>query len=306
MFFLYNMFEDKDAVSPSAINTSIDTIRISNGIFDHINILKVLSGFNVEKPETWDRNTIFNALFNGSLEAGAVSEFLDVIDHLEIQRSELGTDEWVTLQKVYRDELSGELPIPFSFVDTYTRNNTQYIYQIVPVDEDGNRGISLQSEIVSFFDGAYIADANHIYKIVYNYSINSMQTNNISSLYTPYGSKYPFVAFNAETKYDNGNITAVLLASTSNSTTSSYIDRMAQTKLVAEFNEWLTNGRPKILKDFNGLFKIIVVTNPVPNSYYRELGNGLASTSFDVVEVGSFTQEYLDRLGMTNKFILNN
>lgn len=310
MFFLYDMFQDGNSLSPSTLNPSVDTIKISNGIFDHLNILNILASssgeFDTTKPEEWSNETIFNAPFNGSMEAGLLSSFANKVNHLEVQRQEVGSDEWITLQKVYRDSDTNELPVPFNLTDTYTKNNTQYKYRVVPIDNDGNQGTALQSEIISSFNGAYIADANHIYKIVYGYTIGSMQTNNIGTIYTPYGSQYPFVAFNAKTKYDSGNITAVLLAPTSMSKTSSYIDRKAQCELVLEFNQWMTNGRPKILKDFNGVFKIISVTNPVSNSYYKELGNGLASTSFDVVEVGAFTQEYLDKLGMTNKFLLNN
>lgn len=131
-----------------------------------------------------------------------------------------------------------------------------------------------------------------------------MQREQSSAVYVPYGSKFPFVAYNAVTNYDTGSITAVLLSPTSNSETHSSLDRKAQVKLIEEFNTWLTNGRAKILKDFNGKLKLINVINPVPNSYYKELGNGLASTTFNFVEVGNMTQEYLDKLGMINKFDL--
>ena len=310
MFFLYDMFKDGNALTPTASNISVDTIKISNGIFDHMNILNLLNiasnVFDTDKPSGWTSSTLLNATFNDTLNGGSIGEFVGFIDHLEIQRKEYDSDDWITLQKIYKNQDTEEIEVPFTFIDTYTKNNTRYKYQVLPIDLNGNAGTALQSEILSYFNDAYIADASHIYKITHEYSIDNKQTNNVSAIYTPYGSQYPFIAFNAETKYDNATITAVLISPTSNSRTSSYLDRKAQIELVEEFNNWLTNGRPKILKDFNGLFKIVVVTNPIPNSYYKELGNGLASTTFNVVEVGSFTQEYLDKLGMINQFPLNN
>lgn len=309
MFFLYNMFQDADAVSPSAINVITDTMRLRNGIFDHLNVLNSLhiaSGvFDVNKPEDWTTATLLNATFDDTLNGGSIGEYVGFVDRLEVQRKEEGSNDWITLQKIYKDPITDEIQIPFTFIDTYTKNNTRYKYQVLPIDINGNPGTALQSDVISFFNDAYIADESHIYKITYDYSVNSMQKNNISTLYTPYGSEFPFVAFNAKTKYDSGSITAVLLSPTSKSKTSSFLDRNSQSTLVEEFNSWLANGRPKILKDFNGLFKIVVVINPISNTYYKELGNGLASTSFEIVEVGSFTQKYLDKLGMTNKFPLN-
>lgn len=308
MFFLYNMLLDSDAINTTGNNTNIDTIQISNGIFDHLNLLNIISTqtnvFDYEIPTEWTENTIMNAVFNGSVDAGSLGDFVGYVDHLEVQRQEIGSNEWITLQRIYKNYNTGEIKANFVMEDTYAKNDTLYTYQIVPVDIYGNVGYALQQDILSKFNDAYIADANHIYKITNEYRIGSMQREQTSAVYVPYGSEFPFVAYNAVTNYDRGSITAVLLSATSNSSFHSYLDRKSQTQLIEEFNTWLTNGRAKILKDFNGKLKLINVINPVPNSYYKELGNGLASTTFDFVEVGRFTQEYLDKLGMTNKFNL--
>lgn len=310
MFFLYNMFMDSNAISSTGNNTRVDTIEISNGIFDHLNLLNIISlqnnVFSSEIPDEWNDNTILDATFNGNIDGGSLSKFIGYVDHLEIQRKEKDSNEWITLQKIYKDYETGRIKTNFIMEDTYAKNDTIYTYQIVPIDIYGNVGYAFQQDVLSSFNDAYIADESHIYKITNEYINSNMQKNQISAVYTPYGAEFPFVAYNAETRYDSGNISAILLAPTSNSKESSFLDRKAQAKLVDEFNCWLSNGRAKILKDFNGKFKIINVINPIPNNYYKELGNGLASTSFDFVEVGKFTQEYLEKLGMIDKFPLNN
>ena len=275
-----------------------------------VNILNIISTgtnvFDTTPPTEWTENTLINATFTGSLDGGSIGDFIGYVDRLEIQRQEEGSNEWITLQTIYKNQQTGEINATFRMEDNYGKYATKYLYQIVPVDSQGNVGTALQQDVLSIFNNAYIVDATHIYPLTNEYEIGSPQTNQQSAVYMPYGSKYPFVAFNAETKYDSGSITAVLLAPTSNSASSSSIDRPAQVKLVKEFNDWLTNGRAKIWKDFNGNFKVITVTDAVTNGYYKELGNGIASTTFNYTEVGDFTQEYLDRLGLTNRFTLEN
>lgn len=300
MFFLYDTFKDKNALDFTANSTLVDTVKIANGIFDHLNLLEQITN-STTIPTEWTDKTLLNATFDGTLDAGSLSEFIGNIDHLEIQRQKVGTNEWITLQSLYKTN-NGSVPAEFTMKDTYGENNTLYTYQIVPVDAQGNQGTALRQDVLSVFNDTYIADANRVYKITYEYSLGSMQKNQTNAVYTPYGAKYPTVVYNSVNRYDSGSITAVLLAPTSQDETKSYLDRNAQVKLVEEFNTWLANGKAKILKDFNGNLKVITVINPISNNYYKELGNGLASTSFNFVEVGDFSQQYLDKLGMTNKF----
>lgn len=300
MFFLYDTLKDQNSMNFITNSTLVDTVKIANGIFDHLNLLEQITN-STTIPTEWTDKTLLNATFNGTLDAGSLSEFIGNIDHLEIQRRESGSNEWISLQSLYKTQ-NGSVPAEFTMYDNYEKNNTLYTYQIVPVDSQGNQGTALQQDVLSIFNDAYIADANHIYKITYEYGFGSMQKNQTNVIYTPYGAKYPTVVYNSVNRYDSGSITAVLLAPTSQNETMAYLDRNAQVKLVEEFNTWLANGKAKILKDFNGNLKVITVINPISNSYYKELGNGLASTSFNFVEVGDFSQKYLDKLGMTNKF----
>ena len=298
MFFLQGFMRDSTALDPVGNLTYVDTVKISNAIFDHLNIVNGL--VNDSTIPEWDEDTtIMNATFNNSIDAGNLGELIGNVSYLEIQRKEAGTDNWITLNKIYKDTTTQTFQSQFTMYDTYNQNGVQYVYQILPVDSRGNAGFALQSDIVSLFEGAYIADANNIFKITNEYELTK-QTNQKSAIYEPLGSKYPFVTYNAETNYDSGSFTAVLLAPTSQNQSKSYIDRMAQVKLEKQFNEWLTNGRPKVLKDFNGRLKIVTIVDAVQNQYYKELGNGICSTSCTFVEVGEMTEKYISKLNMGN------
>jgi len=299
----------ENSLTPTTNNITITGVTISNGIFEHMNLANIISLasniFDVEIPTIWDESTLLNCNFNNNINGGTISQFIGFIDHLNVQRQEVGSDIWITLQSIYRNSQTQVLNASFTMFDSYAQNNKQYIYRIVPVDVNGNTGFAIQQEILSLFYDAYIADANNIYNITAEYTIGDSQQIQKNAVYEPYGSKYPIVSYNADINYRSGSTTAILIAPTSNSRVSSYIDRQAQVNLVKNFNAWLTNGRAKILKDFNGEITVVAIQNSVSNGYYKELGNGLASTSFDWVEVGEIDQDYLDKLGMTQKFNLN-
>lgn len=278
--------------------TYVDTVRISKAIFDHFNLINGLTD-SITIPD-WDSDlTLMNAYFNNSIDAGNVSELIGNVSYLAIQRKELGSNDWLTINKIYKNTSTNHIQTEFTMFDTYNQSGVQYSYQIVPVDADGNQGYALQSDIVSIFGGAYIADAYNIFKITNEYELTK-QTNQKSAIYEPLGSKYPFVTYNAETNYDSGTFTAVLLAPTSQNQNQSSIDRMAQVKLEKQFNDWLTNGRPKILKDFNGNIKLVTIVDAIQNQYYKELGNGISSTSCSFIEIGEINNTYLSKFNMAN------
>lgn len=302
MFFTYSIFQDTTSLDALANDNKENNIIIQNGIFNHLNITKkVIDEWDTEIPIAWDgNNTILNATFKNTLDGGKMADLIGNVYYLAIQRKEHNVEKWITLQKIFKNA-EGLLNANFTMFDTTAENDVRYTYQLVPIDYYGNYGVAQQIDIVSHFNDAYICDTEKCFKITYEYKKNQ-STNQQSAIYEPYGSKFPFAAFNAVTKYSSGTITAVLLAETSKQQTVSYLDRKAQIKLEKEFNNWLTNGKPKILKDFNGECKIIIIPNAINNEYYKELANGLASTSFDYVEIGEFTQESIDKLGITNSF----
>lgn len=187
----------------------------------------------------------------------------------------------------------------YSFVDYYTKTNTVYEYEII----QGNLFETVQ--VLSQFCGAYIADGTKAYDIEDEWEKSSAQRVQKSVLYEPYGRKYPVVAYNAITNYRSGTDTAILRAKSNvDNITNDHIDRFAQTKLTKEFNDFLTNRKVKVIKDFNGDIAIVNIIEAIPNNYVKELGNTLATTQFSWVEVGDFTDSDFKQLGITNSFYL--
>ena len=305
MFYLYGMCQDNNAISETPTNHISNTIKISNGIFDQLNILNYIdiatNIFNLVKPETFTNTTILNAMFRGNLDGGEIGTLMTDLNHLELQRKEYNNNDWVTLYTIYKDT-NGDIVSNFTTYDTYTQNNTLYDYRLVPVDTNGNYGYALQKSVLSQFSNAFICDGQNVYKITLELKYGNTQQNQKSAVYTPLNSKYPFIAYNALTNYESGNVSAVLLEKTS---LQGNIDRKAQVQLVNEFNNWLVNGKAKILKDYNGRIKVISIIDVVSNDYYSTLGNGICRTTFTYNEIGDLSQESLDNNNLTNQFIFN-
>ena len=300
MFFGYGMTMDSDSISVTGDNSLVNGVKVSQGIFDHLTFEDDANTLvtNTTQPSTWDSTTLLNVTFDNTINGGSISQFIGFIDSFSIQRRELNSNSWVTLQTITKDT-NGLLATNFTMYDNFAKNDTVYVYRVVPANTNGI-GTSIEQEVLSKFNKAVIADTRGVYNVTMEYKINSSQRNQQVATYVPYGSKYPIVVYNAVTNYESGSINAVLLAPTSK--TSAYLDRKAQTQLSNQFTNWLLNTLPKVVKDFNGKFVIANITGAVANSYYKELGNGLASASFSYVEVGDDTQETYDKLGITNNF----
>lgn len=217
------------------------------------------------------------------------SSSLDWITFLSDTNPSDGTDAWIN----------------FTVDFPFCANNAVYDFRIVLYASDNSVISSDVVQILSKFGKSFVCDSTTIYDITKEWTVGSYNVSNPNAIYQPFGSQFPFVTKNAVTLYRSGQYTAVLLAPTSQSSISAYIDRNAQVTLKEQFEDWLANGNAKIIKDFNGSIRIVVVTDAVASSYYQHLGNGIASSTFTWSEIGSFTQEYFDYLGLTNSFDLN-
>lgn len=310
MFFGYDFFMDSNSLSSTSTNALINGVQVENGIINHLNVLNeidVSSGnFDTTIPTVWTNSTVLNATFNNTLDGGSISDIIGNVDRIEVQRRQLSydintntwvpMDNWITLQTIIKDPETQVLQGSFTMYDPFGQHSAHYVYQIVPIDNQGNVGTSLQQEVNSYFNKAFICDANNIFDITNEYTLNFNMVQK-SALYEPYGVQFPFVAYNAVTKYKSGTIETI--PTTNNN---GKIDRLAQVSYLNKLNNWLTNGRAKVLKDFNGNVLLISIQEATSNDFLKELGNGIATLSINWVEIGYINQDYLSQLGLLENF----
>nr|DAL35933.1 MAG TPA_asm: hypothetical protein [Bacteriophage sp.] len=182
--------------------------------------------------------------------------------------------------------LVGDPPYLFSFVDYTASDDQDYEYALVPVtgNDEGNY---LTVTTTSKFDGVFITDGTSIYKFYADVAYGNFQQTQKVNAHEPFGRKYPVIVSNAATNYMAGSLSGMVLAGDYLKT--GKIDRRAIARESDTLLAFLTNKKPKILKDWNGnIWMIAIVDNPSV-TYYDGSGMGLMNVSTTFMEVGDAT-----------------
>ena len=238
-------------------------------------------------------------LDNKNLYFGGDSFFVYLMCGITIKRKSLTQIE---NSIVYLMSLYDEFVInSYFFYDYYTKNNTLYEYDIIFSFSDNSTYVETV-QVLSQFCKSYIADGDKGYELYEEWGVDNFQRNQKTAIYEPYGAKYPFVAYNAVTNYDSGSDTAIYRSPTN--VGKQYLDSVAQAQYTKQLRDFLTNRKVKVRKTESGDIALVATLNAVPNTYYKEMGNTLATTQFEWVEVGDFTDRDFKKLGITNGFTL--
>ena len=205
----YNFLSDGNSVDPMPTNiNNIVTSKLSNAVYDEFYITKDTTSSSVAPPSQWDFNTILLANFNGNLSAGNIEQTIESLDLIRVKKRVKGTFDWITI-KEYPVTSVGDLS--FSFSDNLSKNNTEYEYAWVPVLSGGIEGGYAIAEVLSKFNGVYIADADSIYKFVANVAYGQTQRVQQVGTFEPYGRKYPVYVSNGLINYERGQVQALLV-----------------------------------------------------------------------------------------------
>lgn len=279
----YNFFRDENALNPSPLRNAIfKSTRLENGIFSHWYVTRdVSSPYSSEEPTLWEYLTVMDANFNGTLQAGNVDYVLDNIDGIKIKRRKVNEYDWITLDYISAEELGTTLS--FTLNDNLNQNNVKYEYAFVPVSQ-GIEGNYITNTIKSKFNGVFICDAESIYKFYTNVSYGTNERVQQIGVFEPFGRKYPVVVSNSLLNYETGSFKGDIL-------NNDFLDtRRIDAKEIIEKRkqivDFLTNKKAKILKDWNGNFWLIFITDSVQTDYVNNSGMSIVNVESRWTEVG--------------------
>lgn len=244
-----------DAISSTPIFINdITYIEISNGIYDELfgsdNSDIAMDG----SSKKWDFDTRFYAKFQGDLMAGNVDYAASMVSSVRIKRRKNNEHIWFTMWDIpieTNDDFSFEL------VDRYAQGSQDYYYAMIPVINHIEGNIN-KNEIRSEFNNYFILDRDVSYQIIFNTSLSLELNKNIGVVNT-LGRKYPFVISNGMSQYKTGSFQFALCPMINCEPNSEDIYNYR-----TQFEEWLTNGKPKILKDWTGQIYMMDITNSIP------------------------------------------
>lgn len=278
----YNFCSDANAIDPmpTAVN-KITSTKLQRGIFAHMNATSdVTSEYSTALPTEWDFNTIMDCNFNDNVGAGNMGEITKDVTSIRIKRREKGTFDWITIKEIAINTIDD---FSFIFTDNLASNYTQYEYAYVPVMNQ-IEGNYTTEEVYSKFKGVFLCDVNTIYKFYADIEYGSTDSVQKIGTYEPFGRKYPVMVSNGLLGYDTGTVSALVAPKDFHKTHE--FDRVAITKERNALFKWLTNKKPKILKDWNGFFVICIVTGNPQTDYESNYGMGIQRMTAEWTQTG--------------------
>ena len=275
---------EDELTSVSVSNCEVDDLFITNSTS-----MTPSQDYNSQ----WDRDTILHATYNGGINAGNIELTMASVTSLRLKKRKKGTHKWITL---FDRVVENADDFNFTYYDRTCRSNIPYEYALVAVSgtTEGNLKIN---EITSVFDGVYICDNKVSYQAYYNLKFEYTPNKETSTIAT-LGKKHPYVISNGISNYYSGTITATFVPHT----TCSDADFQDAWKYRMELNEFLNDGNPKIIKNWEGKMFLAAITtvsedqsghylNPLHNISFVEIGdcedvgdlydNGLIESDFD-------------------------
>ena len=268
----------------------INQCRLSNGIYDDLFITNDITLTEETITPVWDKNTIFNAPFNGTLSAGNTDMILSEISALRLKRKTLSANKWITL-KEYKVEKPEDFNI--EYYDLYVPSGIEQLYAIATVDSNGQE-IEAKSYIIEStgdFKWKYVfmTIGNTNIKLYSNITYNSFVRNREIGTLNPLSAKFPIVLQNSETSYLSGTLSALILGEDFEKTRQ--INRLAVVKQITEIHNLLDTGKIICLKDWNGY---ILICRPVSGdsmTFNANYGNGIGQASFNFVEQAKYDNQ---------------
>lgn len=261
-----------------AYYTPISSFTIKNNVLDEIYATKnVLIDFNWEIPEEWSFDTYLHGLFQNNLYAGNVNYTESVVDKIKIKKRYKGDFTWKT---IYEKEINSNEDFSIEIYDYYEPSNRDieyaYVAVISNVDSD-----TIANTVRSEFEYYFICDKQESYPMMINTS-NEITYNRESATIVSPGRKYPYVVNNGIARYYSGTLNVTFIE-----VKDCALDVEHGWEYRNRVDEFLANGKPKILKSFEGDIWMVNVVGDLPrtvNDHYQYV-----SHQIDWVECGNPT-----------------
>lgn len=218
------------------------------------------------------------------------------ITNLLVKRQDTSdtSGKWLTL---YSQPITQASDMDFTYIDFLNQHGKTYRYALVPlltqqqgdVDVEIEGGYTVSDDVLSVFDGVFIANSNGSQKLKASTEYGDLETNQDVGVLTTIGGKYPFVVSNSNLNYHSGSVSALIVPS--DFYTDGDLDRLDIVERREAIEQFLTDKTAKILKDWNGNIWLITFIDNVEVSFVDDYGMGLGALSAKWVEIGDVNDQ---------------
>ncbi len=262
---------------------------------------------SIDTP-TLGEATVVNNACDGyiSVISNLSEEYSEGITNILVKRQDVDdvSGGWLTL---YSQPISQASDMDFTFIDFLNQYGKTYKYALVPlltqtqsgVEVEVEGGYTVSDEVQSVFDGVFIADSTGSQKCKANVGYGNVDMNQVVGSITPIGAKYPIIVTNSQNQYHNGSISGTIVPD--DYYFNGNLSRIDMVKKRNELEQFLTNKRVKVIKDWNGNIWLVMIVGNVSCTFNNNYGMGIVSFSTNWTEVGDPTnQQDLQATGLIN------
>lgn len=237
---------------------------------------------------------IFRSVANMSSRGSIRVSVLDISYHeipvnVRVERKAIDGNKWINLATLpYNGQQT-------TLIDSSVENGVTYIYRPVLIYDIAGVEYEIvgvkSDEVKCCFEGVILSDAESFIRLdtaIYT----GMQVNQTTGIHNPLGSRYPIVVVNSSTNYHTGGVGGRVLNDSfgkkKSDGTYGDFDEYEAVKRRKELDRFLTNKKPKLLKDSFGTIFIVMITE-APTYEFEEWNNALATINFNYTEIGDAT-----------------
>ena len=227
-------------------------------------------------PTKWDYSTILMTDFTNNLFGGNLHYATEQTSFIKIKKRFKGDFEW---QTIYEKPIQKDSDFNIEIYDYLEPSDTNIEYAFVPINSStGLEGSFIINEVYSEFEGYFFVEKERVFQAYLN-TENTKTLNRESSTQTTLGRKYPFVIENGMANYYSGTLQATFLPLKDCEFT---LNQASKYEMLVD--EFLSNKKSKILKDFMGNMWIIRVVNNISK---KNNDPRIPIYSIDWVEIGN-------------------
>ena len=274
----YGMF-----MTNNGINTPTN-IELSNSIVDEVHIKQDVDLDYTTDKDAWLPSTVGIAKFQDDLHYGNFSLAGLEITHLKFKKRKSNTNKWITFKVIPFDKNV----TTYEVIDRLIEADEEYVYGVSPATATIEGDIK-QITITAEFDGMYISDKDNYYRLIYNYELGDILHNAPSAIIETLDNPLPTIMYSAS-NFKQGSIRCMLI---SDNTVNAYgaIDKKTEKALRNQIMSFLTNKKPKLLKDSSGNFIGVQIIGTPTLSPHNELGQQIYDLSFEFIETVDLSDE---------------
>lgn len=252
---------------------------------------------SIDTP-TLGEATVVNNACDGyiSVISSLSSQYSANITSILVKRQDIAdvSGAWLTL---HSQPITRARDMNFIFIDFTNQYGKTYKYALVPlltqtqsgVEVEVEGGYTVSDEVQSIFDGVFIADSTSSQKCKANVGYGNVDMNQTVGTITPIGAKYPVVITNSKNQYHNGSISGTIVPD--DYYFNGNLSRIDMVNKRNELEQFLTNKRAKIIKDWNGNIWLVMIMDNVSCTFNNNYGMGIVNFSTNWVEVGDPTNQ---------------